>query len=160
MDSFVIEGGYPISGTIVPGGNKNAALPMLAACLLTDEPVTLHNLPDIGDVATMGELLADVGVSVRKLDAHTWRLHAENVRARRYFYPGCHRMEPYRSFYPHAHLLLPVTERLSQAVMTLPTGTAIGTEHVLRVCQLIRFVVANGREVCDRLSREDRQRHK
>jgi UDP-N-acetylglucosamine 1-carboxyvinyltransferase len=80
MDRFIIEGGYPISGTIVPGGNKNAALPMLAACLLTDEPVTLHNLPDIGDVATMGELLADVGVSVKKLDAHTWRLHAQNVR--------------------------------------------------------------------------------
>jgi UDP-N-acetylglucosamine 1-carboxyvinyltransferase len=80
MDRFVIEGGYPISGTIVPGGNKNAALPMLAACLLTDEPVTLYNVPDIGDVATMAELLADVGVLVRKLDAHTWRLHAQNVR--------------------------------------------------------------------------------
>jgi UDP-N-acetylglucosamine 1-carboxyvinyltransferase len=80
MDRFIIEGGYPISGIIVPGGNKNAALPMLAACLLTDEPVTLCNLPDIGDVATMGELLADVGVSVKKLDAHTWRLHAQNVR--------------------------------------------------------------------------------
>jgi UDP-N-acetylglucosamine 1-carboxyvinyltransferase len=80
MDRFIIEGGHPISGTIVPGGNKNAALPMLAACLLTDEPVTLRNLPDIGDVATMGELLADVGVSVERLDRHTWRLHARDVR--------------------------------------------------------------------------------
>jgi UDP-N-acetylglucosamine 1-carboxyvinyltransferase len=80
MDTFIIEGGHPVSGTIVPGGNKNAALPMLAACLLTDEPVILRSLPDIGDVATMGELLVDVGVSVEKLDAHTWRLHARDVR--------------------------------------------------------------------------------
>ena len=80
MDRFVIEGGFPLSGTVVPSGNKNAALPLLAACLLTDEPVTLHNLPDIGDVATMGELLSDVGVDVQRLDAHTWRVHAHVVR--------------------------------------------------------------------------------
>ena len=50
MEKLLIEGGYPISGTVVPSGNKNAALPLLAACLLTDEPVTLHNLPAIGDI--------------------------------------------------------------------------------------------------------------
>jgi UDP-N-acetylglucosamine 1-carboxyvinyltransferase len=53
METFVIEGGHPVSGTVTPGGNKNAALPLLAACLLTDEPVTLRNLPAIGDVTTM-----------------------------------------------------------------------------------------------------------
>jgi UDP-N-acetylglucosamine 1-carboxyvinyltransferase len=80
MDQFVIEGGHPISGVVTPGGNKNAALPVLAACLLTDEPVTLHNLPAIGDVATMGELLAGVGVSIEKLDPCTWRVHAQDIR--------------------------------------------------------------------------------
>ncbi len=80
METFIIEGKHPISGTVVASGNKNAALPLLAACLLTDEPVTLHNVPDIGDVATMGELLVDVGVSIEKPDAHTWQVHARNVR--------------------------------------------------------------------------------
>jgi UDP-N-acetylglucosamine 1-carboxyvinyltransferase len=80
MEKFVIEGGHPLSGTVAPSGNKNAALPLLAACLLTDEPVTLHRLPSIGDVATMGELLSDVGVSVEKLDSRTWRVHAQDIR--------------------------------------------------------------------------------
>jgi UDP-N-acetylglucosamine 1-carboxyvinyltransferase len=80
MEKFIIEGGRPLSGTVTPSGNKNAALPLLAATLLTDEPVTLHNLPSIGDVATMGELLSDVGVSVDKLDANTWRVHACDIR--------------------------------------------------------------------------------
>ncbi|RLC54799.1 MAG: UDP-N-acetylglucosamine 1-carboxyvinyltransferase [Chloroflexota bacterium] len=80
MEKFIIEGGHPLSGTVTASGNKNAALPLLAACLLTDEPVILHNLPAIGDVQTMGELLADVGVSIEKLDPHTWRVHAREVR--------------------------------------------------------------------------------
>ena len=80
MEKFIIDGGRPLSGTVVPSGNKNAALPLLAATLLTDEPVTLHNLPAIGDVATMGELLSDVGVSIDKLDANTWRVHARDIR--------------------------------------------------------------------------------
>ena len=64
MTSFVIEGGHPLHGAIRPIGNKNAALPLLAACLLTDEPVTLHNLPAIGDVQTMVQILAGIGVEV------------------------------------------------------------------------------------------------
>jgi UDP-N-acetylglucosamine 1-carboxyvinyltransferase len=80
VGEFVIEGGYPLSGTVTPSGNKNAALPLLAACLLTDEPITLRNLPAIGDVETMGELLSDVGVSIEKLDARTWRVHARDIR--------------------------------------------------------------------------------
>jgi len=80
MEKFIIEGRHPLSGTVTPSGNKNAALPLLAACLLTDEPVTLRNLPAIGDITTMGELLSDVGVSVEKLDPHTWRVHARELR--------------------------------------------------------------------------------
>ena len=67
-------------------------------------------------------------------------LQAENVLARRYFYPGCHQMEPYRSYYPHAGLLLPETEKLTQRVMSLPTGTAVSVCEVEMVCELIRFM--------------------
>src|SRR5213080_806873 len=63
-DAFVIEGANPLSGRIRAAGNKNGALPILAACLLTDEPVTLSNVPHIRDVETMMELLADLGADV------------------------------------------------------------------------------------------------
>ena len=53
MDEFIIEGGHRLQGTVAPSGNKNAALPLLAACLLTDQPVMLQNVPRIRDVDTM-----------------------------------------------------------------------------------------------------------
>ncbi|MBC1224260.1 aminotransferase class I/II-fold pyridoxal phosphate-dependent enzyme [Nostoc sp. UCD121] len=76
---------------------------------------------------------------------------AENILARRYFYPGCHRMEPYRSYFPHAGLLLPETESLGKRVLVLPTGTAVGTEEINKICQIIRLVVEHSREVKERL---------
>ena len=78
-------------------------------------------------------------------------LHAENVLARRYFYPGCHRMEPYRSYFPHAGILLPETERLVETVLCLPTGTSVTTEQISTICQIIKFTVLNGREISERL---------
>ncbi len=78
-------------------------------------------------------------------------LHAENVRARRYFYPACHRMEPYRSYFPHAGLLLPETERLADAVMTLPTGTAVTPADVARICRIITFALTHGVEIESRV---------
>ena len=78
MTSFMIEGGYPLQGEIRPIGNKNAALPLLAACLLTDEPVTLHNVPNIGDVRTMLDILAGLGVDVRA-NGDSVRLCAKGV---------------------------------------------------------------------------------
>jgi dTDP-4-amino-4,6-dideoxygalactose transaminase len=78
-------------------------------------------------------------------------LHAENVLARRYFYPGCHEMEPYRSYFPHAKLLLPKTERLTQRVMSLPTGTAVGPTEIDTVCAIIRLAVTHSQELCRRL---------
>jgi UDP-N-acetylglucosamine 1-carboxyvinyltransferase len=80
MYSFLIEGGYPLQGDVTPGGNKNAALPLLAACILSDEPVILHNLPDIGDVHSMRRLLEGLGVTVEVLGPSTWRVHAHDVR--------------------------------------------------------------------------------
>lgn len=80
MSRFVIEGGRPLNGTIRASGNKNAALALLPACLLTDEPVILHNIPDIQDVRTSLAILDDLGVDVQKLDEGSWRLHAARLR--------------------------------------------------------------------------------
>ena len=77
--------------------------------------------------------------------------HAENVIARRYFYPGCHRMEPYRSFFPHAGLVLSETERLAQRVLSLPTGTAISDADVRAVVAILRLAVGNGRQIREAL---------
>ncbi len=74
-------------------------------------------------------------------------LEAENVLARRYFYPGVHRMEPYASEQPMARLVLPITERLSQRVMTLPTGTAVELEAVDRIAALVRRAFQHAPEV-------------
>lgn len=73
-------------------------------------------------------------------------LHAENVLARRYFYPGCHQMEPYRSYYPHAGLLLPETEKLTQRVMSLPTGTAVDEAAVKTICDILELAIHNPKQ--------------
>jgi UDP-N-acetylglucosamine 1-carboxyvinyltransferase len=80
MGTLVIEGSEPLSGEVTPSGNKNAALPMLTAALLTDEEITLHNIPDIGDVRTMRDLLKSLGVRIDVLDTHSWKLKATDVR--------------------------------------------------------------------------------
>ena len=71
MEKLVIEGGVPLSGTIVPAGNKNAALPLLACSLLTAEEVVLYNVPHIRDVGAMLALLEDLGVVVERRDENT-----------------------------------------------------------------------------------------
>jgi dTDP-4-amino-4,6-dideoxygalactose transaminase len=82
-------------------------------------------------------------------------LHAENIIARRYFYPGCHRMEPYRSYFPHAGLLLPNTELLAGKVLSLPTGTAVSLEEIGKICRVIKLAADNGPEVTRRLADMD-----
>lgn len=74
-------------------------------------------------------------------------LRAENILARRYFYPGCHKMEPYRSYFPHAYLLLPQTEKLGTRVLSLPTGTAVSSQDIMDICQIMRFIVGHSREI-------------
>ena len=77
--SFEIEGGHPISGTIRPSGNKNAALPLIAACLLTEDEVVLHNVPQIRDVAALLELLSGLGVTVSPRGGSSVSLRASGV---------------------------------------------------------------------------------
>ena len=78
-------------------------------------------------------------------------LWAENVRARRYFYPGCHRMEPYRSRSTNIVHLLPVTERAVQRALVLPTGTGVREKDIERICDLIRFAVSHAGELTPKL---------
>ncbi len=69
----------------------------------------------------------------------------QNIIARRYFYPGCHRMEPYRSYFPHAGLLLPETEKLVKRILILPTGTAISETEIRQICRILQLSIANAK---------------
>ncbi len=79
MHEYVIEGGYPIQGTITASGNKNAALPCLTATLLTNEPVILHNIPEIQDTNVMIDILKSLGAKVEKLSKNNWKIQCENI---------------------------------------------------------------------------------
>jgi UDP-N-acetylglucosamine 1-carboxyvinyltransferase len=81
MEKFVIQGGSPLSGEITPAGNKNAALPILAACLLTEEELVLRNVPRISDTETQLELLEGLGVKVAWSGENEVRLRADSVTA-------------------------------------------------------------------------------
>ncbi len=78
-------------------------------------------------------------------------LWAENVLARRYFYPGCHRMQPYASTMPNVGSRLPVTERLARRVLVLPTGTAVSVEQIEIICGILRFAVSQGADAAHKL---------
>ena len=94
----------------------------------------------------------DEAVTVLTRDEIVSLLTYENVSARRYFFPGCHRMEPYKSFFPHAGLLLPVTIAVCASVFCLPTGTSISTSQIHQVGALLRSLFANAAEIKARLA--------
>ena len=81
MQKFIVEGGFPLSGSITPSGNKNEALPVLAASLLAHEPVTIRNVPDILDIAIMRNLLVSLGVKIKQLDKHSFRIDSNHLGA-------------------------------------------------------------------------------
>jgi dTDP-4-amino-4,6-dideoxygalactose transaminase len=81
-------------------------------------------------------------------------MHRENILARRYFYPGCHNMEPYRSYFPHSHLLLPNTHKVLSRVISLPTGTSVDEDGIEKICGLIGFIMEHSHEIDTRLSDE------
>src|SRR3990170_2868427 len=124
MESFVIEGGHPLRGEVTPSGNKNAALPLLAACLLTEEPVILRNVPDIGDVRTMRALIETLGVDVQAIDTHSLRLHARQVRKADLDRDLCRRIR--------ASILLAgaLLGRTGEAILPPPGGDVIGRRRV------------------------------
>jgi UDP-N-acetylglucosamine 1-carboxyvinyltransferase len=124
MEQFVIEGNTPLSGTVVPGGNKNAALPLLAASLLTDQPLVLRNVPRIRDVQIMCQLLSDLGVDIAEVDEHTLRLQASHVRKADLDTELCKDIR--------ASILLagPALARLGHVELPPPGGDVIGRRRV------------------------------
>lgn len=98
-------------------------------------------------------IIVEINQELTQLSRDQWVdiLHAENVIVRRYFSPGCHRMEPYRSLIPEAGLWLPITEKVTERVLALPTGTAIHIEQVSKICQIIKFIIRNGSEIKEEL---------
>ena len=104
---------------------------------------------DEGERSTSSTVLLEVDEAVVGIgrDRLMELLQAENVLARRYFFPGCHRMEPYRLLFPHAGLLLPETERLAQRILSLPNGASVGGGDIETICGLIRFAVGHAGEI-------------
>jgi UDP-N-acetylglucosamine 1-carboxyvinyltransferase len=124
MEKFIIEGGIPLHGEVTPAGNKNATLPLLAACLLTDEPVTLYNVPQIRDVLDMRRLIESLGVSVEDLGNRSWRITAKTVR------PAD--LDPDLTRRIRASILLagPMTARCGELKLPPPGGDVIGRRRV------------------------------
>jgi UDP-N-acetylglucosamine 1-carboxyvinyltransferase len=123
-ESFVIQGGRPLSGRIRAAGNKNAALPNLAACLLTTEPVVLHNVPRIRDVETMMALIAGLGAEVEWVGENEVRVHAADVSS--------HELDAELSSRIRASFLLagPLLARLGRASVPPPGGDVIGRRRL------------------------------
>lgn len=95
----------------------------------------------------------DAAVAGIDRDALVTLLHKENIRARRYFWPGAHRMQPYRSFFPHARLLLPETEKVAAKVIVLPNGDTLAPGDIKTICDIIRLCVAKSGELVQAASR-------
>src|SRR3954469_5885081 len=124
MEKFVIEGGTPLSGTIAPAGNKNAALPALAACLLTEEEVLLRNIPRIRDVEDMLGLLTGLGVECAWRDENVVSLRAHSID------PTA--VDAERATRIRASFLCagPLLARFRRADMPMPGGDVIGRRRL------------------------------
>src|SRR3954463_1016051 len=142
-ESFVIEGGRPLNGTIRAAGNKNGALPILAACLLTDEPVRLTNVPHIRDVETMVELIAELGADIEWTAPNEVRVHAESLTSSE--------LEPALASRIRASFLLagPLLARVGRASVPPPGGDVIGRRrldpHIHAFAELGVEIDLNGR---------------
>lgn len=124
MERFVIEGGHRLSGTITPAGNKNAALPLIAASLLTDERLVLRNVPDIGDVRTKAHLLRGLNVDVERLDHNSYAFKAAHMQ------PGEPDVSLCRKIRTSVLLAGPVLARHGFIRLPRPGGDVIGRRRL------------------------------
>jgi UDP-N-acetylglucosamine 1-carboxyvinyltransferase len=142
METFVIEGSQPLHGRITASGNKNGALPILAACLLTDEPVTLRNVPRIRDAETMVELLAQLGADADWTSANEVRVHAADLATSEVDHELASRIR--------ASFLLagPLLARVGHASVPPPGGDVIGRRrldpHIHALAELGAQIDVNG----------------
>jgi UDP-N-acetylglucosamine 1-carboxyvinyltransferase len=121
---YVVEGGHRLSGTIQPAGNKNAALPIIAAALLTEHPVTLENVPRIRDTEILVQLVQSVGASAEWMDKNTLRIHAKEIRT--------DALDPDLCAKIRASILLagPLLARRGHVILPPPGGDVIGRRRV------------------------------
>ena len=124
MEKFIIEGGVPLKGEVTPSGNKNAALPLLAACLLTDQPIILRNIPRIKDVNVMRELIESLGADIEDLDSAAWRITARDLRPADLNPDLCRRIR--------ASILVagPMAARFGEFTLPSPGGDVIGRRRL------------------------------
>ena len=143
MYEYQIEGGFPINGTIHASGNKNAALPCIAASVLTSQKVTLHNIPEIEDTAVMFKILEALGADVKKIAPNTWEIEAKNLV--RNDIPGD------LSKKIRASILFagPVLARMGKVILPPPGGDVIGRRrldtHFLALTELGARVTTEGK---------------
>ncbi len=143
MHEYRIEGGFPIKGKITAAGNKNAALPCIAAALLTEEKVTLRNIPEIEDAGVMFKILEGLGASVKKVEKHVWEVCAEKASATL--------IPPELSKKIRASILFagPLIARFGKASMMPPGGDVIGRRrldtHFLALTELGARVDIDGK---------------
>jgi len=123
MDRFVIRGGVPLRGEVSTSGAKNSALPALAACLLTEEPVTLHRIPAVRDIVTMGKLLRSIGAHL-ELKAGVLTVEARSILSPEAPY------ELVKTMRASSLVLGPLLARAGRARVSLPGGCAIGTRPI------------------------------
>ena len=121
---FIVQGGFPLSGTVQPAGNKNAALPIICAALLSDEPVTLENVPRIRDVETLVELIRTLGVRADWTSRNELEIHAAEVRSSELDPQLCSRIR--------ASILLAgaLLARVGEVTLPPPGGDVIGRRRV------------------------------
>jgi UDP-N-acetylglucosamine 1-carboxyvinyltransferase len=123
MDKFVIKGGHPLTGSIATGGSKNAALPALAAALLTAEPVILRRIPKVRDIRTMQRLLVDIGSKV-EVGPESVRIETPEITSPEAPY------ELVKTMRASSLVLGPLAARAGRARVSLPGGCAIGARPI------------------------------
>ncbi len=121
---LVVHGGVRLEGEVALQGAKNAALPLMAASLLFEEPVVLEGVPRVEDIRTMEQLLRDLGAEVTWLDAHTVRIHAATLQDNRAPYAMIRRMRA------SIYVLAPLLHRMGEAWVSYPGGCAIGPRPI------------------------------
>lgn len=145
MTEYKVEGGFPIKGEITASGNKNAALPCIAACLLTDEEVTLHNIPEIEDTGVMFAILESLGVSVKAAGKNSWKVRAKEITRNDI------QAEFTKKIRGSILFAGPLAARTGKAVMSPPGGDVIGRRrvdtHFLALQELGVVITATGQFV-------------
>ena len=143
MYEYHIEGGFPIKGTIQASGNKNAALPCIAAALLTNEPVILRNIPEIEDTGVMLLILQALGAGVEKIESHAWKIDAAKIA--RNDIPA----ELSKKIRASILFAGPLIARTGKAIMPPPGGDVIGRRrldtHFLALTDLGARVTTEGK---------------